>query len=310
MAYTDYLLGLPSTWNYGFTCDVCSRLVGGQERYNLAQYEASETLCKEHLKELKQRDKDNKLVPCKKCGELYLCKDLLTGKKCLNCTHAYALRLNDLYSTPYTRNSRVKKDKHLLTLKKEFLDKYPYGDTELKKLSLLYSKFYDWDITSTKNICPSCLNICWNSGWFWKFSISKHGKLTKEEAGRCPGCDEYWSIKRYNSPCKKSIAACTQPGKRLEHVYVLSNKEGEVLYVGRTYSLQKRLFTGISSHKATKDWFTDIYSIRVSTYVNVNQSDEAERHLIKDLNPIFNKSRLEPVLKEAPKPLNTVTGLL
>ena len=74
------------------------------------------------------------------------------------------------------------------------------------------------------------------------------------------------------------------------HVYRYYNSNNELLYVGVTYDLQKR----IRGHKSTQPWFDEIDRQEYETFSNRDDAIFEEARLIQVLNPLHNKQR--PIL--------------
>lgn len=70
-------------------------------------------------------------------------------------------------------------------------------------------------------------------------------------------------------------------------VYVLRDATDEVLYVGCTYDLTRR----IREHSRGKDWFASVVSTETEIFPNMDEAIQHEKHLIRQLKPRHNNMR-------------------
>lgn len=72
-------------------------------------------------------------------------------------------------------------------------------------------------------------------------------------------------------------------------VYAISNKKGEVIYIGHTYTLAHRLHR----HKCSKKWFNEAAKVRTYECNDRKVARKLEMKLIKDFKPKYNKKGIE-----------------
>lgn len=80
------------------------------------------------------------------------------------------------------------------------------------------------------------------------------------------------------------------------------------LYVGKTYNLWQRFYSGPSSHQQDKEWFESVTKVVVSVYSDDTEAYEAEAWMIRQLNPIHNKQKGRTRLDEPPTPIARYEG--
>ena len=79
-------------------------------------------------------------------------------------------------------------------------------------------------------------------------------------------------------------------------VYVHTNKDNEVLYVGISY---KPLFR-THQHSKTKDWFEEVENIKIHWFKTREEAQKQERILIKKLAPKYNIQHNQVKVKNPP----------
>ncbi|UIW13460.1 G-I-Y Y-I-G endonuclease [Arthrobacter phage Amyev] len=99
------------------------------------------------------------------------------------------------------------------------------------------------------------------------------------------------------------------PG-RLAYVYRLFDADGALLYVGKTYSVSARLFTGETAHSKTKKWFSRVASVRVAAYKSDADALEAEAWAIQREAPRFNVAQPKPRKPRVPRKIAAYEGAL
>lgn len=83
-----------------------------------------------------------------------------------------------------------------------------------------------------------------------------------------------------------------------KHVlYRMFDGRGRLLYVGRTASF----LTRIGQHALDKAWMGEVASMKLEHFRSAVELDEAERHTIKDEDPLYNRQRPEPRTPRRPK---------
>lgn len=97
---------------------------------------------------------------------------------------------------------------------------------------------------------------------------------------------------------------------RYGYVYHLFDASGDLLYVGKTYRVQSRFFTGVSSHATTKPWWSQVLTAQVSVYANEEQALAAEALFIREDRPRHNMVRPSLRSLDAPTPILTYTASL
>lgn len=83
--------------------------------------------------------------------------------------------------------------------------------------------------------------------------------------------------RRYNGP------------DRAGYVYRMYDVEDNLLYVGKTYSVEKRLY-GTLGHANTKDWFSEVDTVHVREYLTESDALMAEGFAIRGERPRYNRT--------------------
>lgn len=89
---------------------------------------------------------------------------------------------------------------------------------------------------------------------------------------------------------------------RTGYVYRLYNRQQELLYVGKTYSVSKRLY-GKGGH-VTKDWFPDVTAVKIAEYRSEAEALLAEGFAIREEKPKHNLAVPVQRTSEAPKEID------
>lgn len=84
---------------------------------------------------------------------------------------------------------------------------------------------------------------------------------------------------------KQNLKRCDRAG----FVYKLYCGKGELLYVGKTWDIGNRFYTGRSSHSKTKLWWDEVSIAEVEKYSNELEALHIESHYINSLKPKYNK---------------------
>jgi len=67
-------------------------------------------------------------------------------------------------------------------------------------------------------------------------------------------------------------------------VYRLYDADGNLLYVGTTNNLERRM----ASHRHDKQWWSDVADVETETVASATEAAEAERNQIHTLEPLHN----------------------
>ncbi|WNO26063.1 G-I-Y Y-I-G endonuclease [Arthrobacter phage Wildwest] len=105
---------------------------------------------------------------------------------------------------------------------------------------------------------------------------------------------------------KKRYTGPARPG----FVYRLFDDSGALLYVGKTYNVRARLFTGPTAHSLTKEWFSKVALAKVAAYRTEADALEAEAWAIKREAPLHNVAAPTPKKSRAPRPVAVYEGAL
>ena len=97
---------------------------------------------------------------------------------------------------------------------------------------------------------------------------------------------------------------------RVCYVYRLFDAEENLLYVGKTYSMKVRLFSGETSHAKTKPWFSRVASVQVTAYKSDADALEAEAWAIRREAPLYNKAQPKTRQPRAPRKIASYSGAI
>lgn len=75
------------------------------------------------------------------------------------------------------------------------------------------------------------------------------------------------------------------PKQKTYYVYKHLSKKGEIIYVGLTCNLKIRTY----NHASVSRWFSKVSKIQIERYPNHFQALQAERFLIREHSPKYNK---------------------
>lgn len=78
--------------------------------------------------------------------------------------------------------------------------------------------------------------------------------------------------------------------EQVHHVYSIFSAAGELLYVGMTQDIKKR----IAEHRRSKDWYAEAESIMAFEFPDRATAAAAEAEAISELQPIHNQRLREP----------------
>lgn len=93
--------------------------------------------------------------------------------------------------------------------------------------------------------------------------------------------------KRSCNNCLKPITRRTSKARKAA-VYEFFNTSGETIYIGKTICPENRFISGRTSHKNTKQWFTEISHVRITWYRSEYAALTTEAQLIHASSPKYN----------------------
>lgn len=96
---------------------------------------------------------------------------------------------------------------------------------------------------------------------------------------------------------------------RRGYVYRLFNANQRLLYVGKTWNVDARLY-GINGHANTKDWWNEVKFVGVEEYTTEVAALKAEAHIIQKEKPRYNIAKPVVPATRKPTPLSRTLRVL